>query len=82
MIFSIVAVSILFAFCFRPNIFRSMILNLLLPLGAEGVEAMNLDIACFSLLLLVAFVLKHNADEKICIDVRIHVKLQLQETGW
>ena len=43
-----------------------MILNLLLPLGAEGVEAMNLDIACFSLLLLVAFVLKHNVDEKIC----------------
>ena len=34
---------------------------------------MNLDLPYFSLLLLVAFVLKHNVDEKIMrnIDVRI-----------
>ena len=45
--------------------------------------AVNLDIPHFSLLLLVAFVLKHNVDEKNMrnIDVRIHVKLELQEIG-
>ena len=44
---------------------------------------MNLDVPYFSLLLLVAFVLKHNVDEKNMrnIDVRIHVKLELQEIG-
>ena len=43
----------------------------------------NLDVPGFSLLLLVAFVLKHNVDEKNMrnIDVRIHVKLELQEIG-
>ena len=42
---------------------------------------MNLDVPYFSLLLHVAFVLTHNADEKNMqnIDVRIHVKLELQE---
>ena len=41
--------------------------------------AVNLDIPYFSLLLLVAFVLKHNVDEKNMrnIDVRIHVKLEV-----
>ena len=44
---------------------------------------MNLVIPYFSLLLLVAFVLKHNVDEKYIrnIDVRTHVKLELQEIG-
>ena len=44
---------------------------------------MNLDIPYFNLLLLVAFVLKHNVDEKNMrnTDVRIHVKLELQEIG-
>ena len=39
---------------------------------------MNLNIPYFNLLLLVAFVLKYNADEKNMrnIDVRIHVKLE------
>ena len=41
----------------------------------------NLDIPYFSLLYFVTFVLKHNVDEKNMrsIDVRIHVKLELQE---
>ena len=30
----------------------------------RGLGAVNLDITCFNLLLLVAFVLKHNIDEK------------------
>ena len=53
-----------------------MISNFLLPLGAEGVGAVNLDITDFSLLLLVASPLKHNVDEKNMpnIHVRIHVK--------
>ena len=44
---------------------------------------MNLDIPYFSLLLLVAFVLKHDVDEKNVRknDVRTHVKLKLQEIG-
>ena len=44
---------------------------------------MNLDIPYFSLLLLVAFALKHDVDEKNVrkIDVRTHVKLKLQEIG-
>ena len=43
----------------------------------------NIDIPYFSLLYLVAFVLKHNVDEKTMrnIDVRIHGKLELQEIG-
>ena len=43
----------------------------------------NIDITYFSLLYLVAFVLKHNVDEKTMrnIDVRIHGKLELQEIG-
>ena len=40
---------------------------------------MNLDIPYFSLLLLVAILLKHNVDEKNMrnIDVSIHVKLEV-----
>ena len=40
---------------------------------------MNLDTPYFSLLLLVAILLKHNVDEKNMrnIDVRIHVKLEV-----
>ena len=40
---------------------------------------MNLDMPYFSLLLLVAILLKHNVDEKNMrnIDVRIHVKLEV-----
>ena len=43
----------------------------------------NLDVPGFSLLLLVAFVLKHNVDEKNMrnIDVKMHLKLELQEIG-
>ena len=42
-----------------------------------------LDIPYFSFVLFVDFVLKHNVDEKNMrnIDVRIHVKLELQEVG-
>ena len=45
----------------------------------KGVAVMNLDIPYFSLLLLVAILLKHNVDEKNMrnIDVRIHVKLEV-----
>ena len=78
MIFSTVAVSILFGVCFRLNIFTNKISNLLLPLAFVGVGAGNLDIPHFSLFLLVAFVLKHNVDKYIYIyiymrniDVRI-----------
>ena len=44
---------------------------------------MNLDIPYFNLLLLIAFILTHNVDEKSMrnIDIRIHVKLELQEIG-
>ena len=44
---------------------------------------MNLDIPYFNLILLVAFVPKHNVDEKNMqnIDARTHVKLELQERG-
>ena len=71
--FDLVVVSVLFGFYFRLNISTSKISNLLLPLGIEGVGPVNLDVPYFSLLLLVAFVLKHNVDEKIMrnIDVRI-----------
>ena len=54
LIFDIVA-AILFGFCFRLNIFTSKTSNLLLPLVAEGVRVVNLDIPYFSLHLLVAF---------------------------
>ena len=64
LIFSRVAASVLFGFCFRVNIFTCKISNLLLPLGSRGLGAVNLDISYFSLLLLVAFVLKHNRDEE------------------
>ena len=45
--------------------------------------AVNLDIPYLSLLLLIAFVLAHNVDDENMrnIDVRIHVKLELQEIG-
>ena len=78
MIFSIAAV-ILFSFCFRLNVFTSKISNLLLPLRAEGVGVVNLDIPYLSLLLLVVF-LEHNVDEKNMrnIDIRIHVKLEVK----
>ena len=48
--------------------------------GPRG-GAVNLDIPYFSLLLLVAFVFKHNLDDKNMrnIDVIIHLKLELQE---
>ena len=47
-------------------------------MGAE-----NLDILYFSLPFLVVFVLKHNVDENNMrnINVRIHVKVKLQEIG-
>ena len=43
----------------------------------------NLDILYFSLPFLVVFVLKHNVDENNMrnINVRIHVKVKLQEIG-
>ena len=44
LIFSIVAGSILFVFWFRPNIFRSKILNSLLPLGPEGTGTWGRDL--------------------------------------
>ena len=44
LIFSKVVVSILLGFCFRLNIFTIKISNLLLPLGAEGMGTVNLDI--------------------------------------
>ena len=84
LMFSIVAVSILFRFCFRLNICTSMISNLLLPLGTKGCGGtVNIDIPYFSLVLLVAFVLTHNVDEKNMqnTDVSIQVKLELQEIG-
>ena len=48
-----------------------------------GVGAVNLDILYFSLPFLVVFVLKHNVDENNMrnINVRIHVKVKLQEIG-
>ena len=80
LIFSIVAERIWFGFCFKLNIFTSKISNLRL---LSGMEAANLGIPDFSLLFLVALVLKHNVDGKNMqnIDVRIHVKLELQEIG-
>ena len=78
--FSIVAV-ILFGFCFRSNIFTSKISNLLLPLGNKGVGVVNFDIPYFSLLLLLvlAFLLEHNADEKNMrnIEVKASIKIYL-----
>ena len=86
MLFFLVAVSILFGCCFKLNVFTIKISNLLLPFGAKGgVEAMNFDISIpyFCFLVLVAFALKHNVDENNTrnIDVRIHIKLELQEIG-
>ena len=45
---------------------------------------MNLDITYFTLLLLLALVLRRNLNEKKIgnIDVRLHVKLELQEKGY
>ena len=79
LIFCIAAV-ILFGFCFRLNTFTSKNSNLLLPLRAEGGGVVNLDIPYFSLLLLVAFLLEHNVDEKNMrnINIRIHVKLEVK----
>ena len=57
-------ICILFGFCFRLNISTSKISNLLLPLGVEWVGSVNLNIPYFSLLYLVAFVLKRNVDDK------------------
>ena len=67
LIFSIAAV-ILFGFCFRLDVFTSMI------------SSITLSISYFSLLLLVAFLLEHNEDAKNSrnIDVRIHVKLKME----
>ena len=70
-------------FCFRLNISTSKISNFCYLWGSRGVGSVNLDIPYFGLLYLVTFVLKHNVDEKNMrnIDVRIHVKLELQELG-
>ena len=72
---------ILFGFCFRSNIFTSKISNLLLPLGNKGVGVVNFDIPYFSLLLLLvlAFLLEHNADEKNMrnIEVKASIKIYL-----
>ena len=67
LIFSIPAV-ILFGFCFRLDVFTSMI------------SSITLSISYFSLLLLVAFLLEHNEDAKNSrnTDVRIHVKLKME----
>ena len=79
LISSIVAV-ILFGFCFELNIFTSKILNCCYLWWPRGVAVMNLDIPYFSLLLVVAFLLKHNVDEKNMrnIEIRIHVKLEVK----
>ena len=62
LIFSIVTVSILFCCCFRLNIFTSKICRYLLRMrGSGGSESWY---TYFSLLLLAAFVLKHNRDKK------------------
>ena len=65
---------ILFGFCFRLNIFTSKISNLLLPLGAEGLGVVNFDIPYFSLLLLVAFLLEHNVDEKDMQNIQVKAR--------
>ena len=53
---------------------------MLLPLGAEGVGSVNLDILYFSLLSLVALLLEHNVDKKSMRnnDARIRVKLEVK----
>ena len=72
----------IFLFCFWLNVSTSKISKLQVPLEIEGYGSVNLDISYFSLLLLVAFVLKHNVKKNMLnIDVRIHVKLELQEIG-
>ena len=52
---------------------------MLLPLGAKGRGGYESWYTYFSLLLLVAILLKHNVNEKNMrnIDVRIHVKLEV-----
>ena len=68
---------ILFGFCFKLNIFTIKISNLLLPLGAEGAEGLgvvNFDIPYFSLLLLVAFLLEHNVDEKNMQNIQVKAR--------
>ena len=52
--------------------------------GSTGVGPVNRDILYFSLLLLVAFVLKHNVNEKNMrnIDVRIHADLTYPLCGF
>ena len=45
LIFTVIAGSIWFNFYLKLNIFTSKISNLLLPLGAEGPRAVNLDIS-------------------------------------
>ena len=76
--FSIVAV-ILFGFCFRSNIFTSKISNLLLPLGNTGVRVVNFDIPYFSLLLLLvlAFLLGHNVDEKNMQNIAVIASIKI-----
>ena len=54
---------------------------MLLPLGNKGVGVVNFDIPYFSLLLLLvlAFLLEHNADEKNMrnIEVKASIKIYL-----
>ena len=56
---------------------------MLLPLGPEGSGVLNCDIPYYSLLLHVAFALKHKFTRKNLrnVDVRIHMKLELLERG-
>ena len=75
--FSIGAV-ILFAFCFRLNIFASKISNLLLLLGADRVGVVNLNnLPYFSLLLLVAYLLEHNVDEKNMRNTEVKASIEI-----
>lgn len=59
LIFSIVAVSILFCFCFRLNILINKFSNLMLTLGAEGGRGCKSWHIHLSLLLLVAVYLNY-----------------------
>ena len=66
LILSILAVSIIFGFYFRL-IFLQVRFQICCYLwGLMMVGVVNHDIPYFSLLLFVAFVVKHNLDEKIC----------------
>ena len=78
MSFSIVAV-ILFGFCFRSNIFTSKISNLLLPLGNKGMGVVNFHTPYFSLLLLLvlAFLLEHNVDEKYMQNIQVNASINI-----